>query len=197
MNLKPGETFRLGGYDARMLFSERQIRDRVADCGASLHRRLGSERPVFIGLLHGGFVLLSDLIRAFDAPHEVDFLKLSRYDLREKDPTAVRVMQDLRSGIRDRSVVVVEGIRARGTKIEYVQRFLDLHRPRAVTYCAVIQPEGANLTVPIHEAGFEIGDEFVVGYGLDYHEQYRNLPFISALDVPDRLGLPPAFQGAA
>jgi hypoxanthine phosphoribosyltransferase len=183
MDLKAGDPIRLGTLMATVLFPEQELRHRVEEIGASLRDRLGSECPVFIGLLHGGFVFLADLIRAFDAPHEVDFLKCSRYDPRQKDPTAVRVMHDLRSNIRDRSVVVVEGVRAGGTKIEYIDRFLRLHNPRSVEYCAMVRTRRANAVVPVDETGFAIGDEFVVGYGLDYREQYRNLPFVSALEL--------------
>lgn len=168
--------------EARVLFSEEQIRSRVDEIATSLRHRLDEGCPVFVGLLHGGFVFLSDLIRAFDAPHEVDFLKVSRYDPEQKDPATVRIMQDLRGTIRGRNVVVVEGIRARGTKIEYVERFLKLHSPRSIEYCAMVCPVDGNRMVPIHEAGFNIEHEFVVGYGLDFREQHRNLGFISAVD---------------
>jgi len=180
--MKAGDRVTVGSESIRVLFTEEQIRERVLEIAAALRGRLGRGCPVFIGLLHGGFVFLADLIRAFGAPHEVDFLKFSRYDPQHKDPTAVRVMHDLRSDIRDRNVIVVEGIRARGTKIEYVDRFLQLHRPRQVAYCAMVRPEGANEVVPMDEAGFNIRREFVVGYGLDHEERFRNLGLIGALE---------------
>ena len=197
MSLEAGERVRLGPHQARILFSEEQIRNRVSAIGASLRSRLGAEKPVFIGLLHGGFVFLADLIRSFEAPHEVDFLKVSRYDPRQRDPSAVRVMHDLRSSIHDRHVVVVEGIRARGSKIEYVDRFLRLHGPGAVEYCAMVRPREANAVVPLSETGFTIDTEFVVGYGLDFSEQYRNLAFISALELPPADGQSRAAEGVA
>jgi hypoxanthine phosphoribosyltransferase len=193
--MEPDDRVRLGPMEARVLFTAEQVQQRVGEIGRSLRARIGGECPVFIALLHGGFVFLSDLIRAFDAPHEVDFLKVSRYDPKQKDPTAIRVMHDLRSNIRDRTVVVVEGIRAKGTKIEYVDRFLRLHQPRRIEYCAMIRPSGANTVVPVHETGFPIGEEFVVGYGLDYREQYRNLAFISALETTQALEPPAVSEG--
>jgi hypoxanthine phosphoribosyltransferase len=182
MILKPDDRLDLGPTRARVLFTADQVETRVGEIGRSLSDRLGGECPVFIALLHGGFVFLSDLIRAFGRPHEIDFLKVSRYDPRQRDQTAVRIMHDLRSNIRGRTVVVVEGIRARGTKIEYVDRFLQLHRPKRIEYCAMIRPSEANTVVPVDETGFAIGDEFVIGYGLDYREQFRNLAYISALE---------------
>jgi hypoxanthine phosphoribosyltransferase len=178
------------------LFGEDEIKTRVGEIGNSLRQRFGTGCPVFIGLLHGGFVFLADLIQAFEAPHEMDFLKVSRYDPRQKDPTAVRVMHDLRSNIRNRNVVVVEGIRARGTKIEYVDRFLRLHNPRSIEYCAMVSPAEGNHTVPVHEAGFSIGNEFVVGYGLDLREHHRNLAFIGAVEPDPREGGGPTLEGA-
>jgi hypoxanthine phosphoribosyltransferase len=195
MSLKPDDRVRLDSMDARVLFTAGQVQNRVSEIGASLRRRIGGECPVFIALLHGGFVFISDLIRAFREPQEVDFLKVSRYDPKQKDPTAVRIMHDLRSNIRDRAVVVVEGIRAKGTKIEYVDRFLQLHRPGRIEYCAMIRPSGANAVVPVHETGFTIGEEFVVGYGLDYRERYRNLAFISALETAPTGESPAASEG--
>jgi hypoxanthine phosphoribosyltransferase len=157
------------------------VRTRIAEMGESLRTRFRGECPVFVGLLHAGFVFLSDLIRAYGAPHEIDFLKVSRYDEAHREATAVRVLQDLRGEVRDRPVVVVEAIRAHGTKIEYVERFLRLHGPRRIEYCALVVPERANRSVPVHEAGFAIGDEYVIGYGLDYHERFRHLDCIAAI----------------
>ena len=195
--LVAGEKIHLGQHQARILFSEEEIRDRVSAMGESLRRRWESERPVFIGLLNGGFMFLADLIRSFGAPHEVDFLQVSRYDPRQRESSALRVMHDLRSIIRDRQVVLVEGIRAHGTKIEYVDRFLRLHGPRGIDYCAMIRPAGANLAVELNETGFAIDREFVVGYGLDHGEQYRNLAFISALELPREGGAAAGAEGVA
>lgn len=177
-----GDRLRVGTCDLRVLVGEQQIHERVREVGASLRARLGDEVPVFIGMLSGGFVFLSDLIRVYDGDHEIDFLKVSRYDRRQRDSTAVRVLHDLRCNVRGRSVVLVEGIRARGTKIEYVDRFLRLHQPKQILYCAMIEPADAQRAVPLDESGFRIDNEFVVGYGLDYEERYRNLPFIGVME---------------
>ena len=166
-----------------MLVTEQQVRERVAVMGADLKARLGDAVPVFVGLLNGGVVFLSDLVRAYGGDHQVDFLKVSRYDPTLRDPTALRVVHDLQSDIRGRAVVLVEGVRARGTKIQYVDRFIRLHEPQSIEYYALIEPVDAQRSVPLDQAGFQIGKEFVVGYGLDFEEHYRNLPFIGALTV--------------
>ncbi len=183
MHLNAGDRVRLSGAGLRVVLSEDDVQARVREIGASLRQRIGDGNPVFIGLLTGGFVFLSDLVRAFDAPHEIDFLKVSRYDPRQRDPSAVRVVHDLRAAIQGRNVVVVEGIRAKGTKIQYVDRFLRLHQPARIEYCAMVQPAGAHLEVPLDEAGVSIDNEYVVGYGLDWDEHHRNLPFIGALET--------------
>jgi hypoxanthine phosphoribosyltransferase len=177
--------------EGRVLFSGARIRERIGEMGESLRGRLRGECPVFVGLLHAGFVLLSDLVRAYGEPHEIDFLKVSRYDATHREATAVRVLQDLRGEVRDRSVVVVEAIRAHGTKIEYVERFLRLHGPRRIEYCALVVPERANRSVPVHEAGFAIGAEYVIGYGLDYQERYRHLDCIAEIRPRSARPTPP------
>ncbi|MCA9727868.1 MAG: hypoxanthine phosphoribosyltransferase [Candidatus Eisenbacteria bacterium] len=191
-----GDRLRVGSSDLRVLLGEQQIRDRVREIGASVRARLEGDVPVFIGMLSGGVVFLSDLIRVYDGDHEIDFLKVSRYDRRQLDPTAVRVLHDLRSNVRGRSVVLVEGIRARGTKIQYVDRFLRLHQPKRIVYCAMIEPAEAQKSVPLDESGFRIDNEFVVGYGLDYEERYRNLPFIGVLE-PNALAKTPGTRESA
>ncbi len=163
------------------MLTEQQIRDRVKEMGASIAQRHEDDVPIFIALLNGGIVFLSDLVRAYGGDHQIDFLKVSRYDPTRREPTAVRVIHDIQSDIKGRSVVVVEGVRARGTKIQYVERFLRLHEPKNIEYCALIEPEDAQKSVPLNESGFRIDKEFVVGYGLDFEEHYRNLPFVGAL----------------
>lgn len=189
-SLESGDRFLLGTTSFRVLVGEQQIQQRVRELGSSVRAKVDGEVPVFIALLSGGFVFLADLVRAFGAEHEVDFLKVSRYDPStvrrtegtDSEPAGVRVLHDLRSDIRDRTVVVVEGVRARGTKIQYVDRFLRLHQAKRILYCALVEPSDAQRSVPLDESGFRIDNEFVVGYGLDFQERHRNLPFIGVMD---------------
>ncbi len=194
MSLEHGDLVRLSCCSVRVLRTADEIRGRVEEMAGSLEKSLGGTCPVFVCLLHGGFVFLADLIREYRGQHEIDFLKVSRYDPAQKDPTEVRVMHDLRGSIRNRDVVVVEGVRARGTKVEYVDRFLRLHAPRSLRYCAMVRPAGANLDVPLDETGFEVDDEFVIGYGLDYRENYRNLPFIGLMEPSQDPGPEPGHK---
>lgn len=165
----------------RLLRSEDRIGRDVDTIAAAIRKAAAGRVPVFIGLLKGSFVFLADLIRAYGAPHEIEFLSVTRYDPTRKDPSSVRVLHDLTTNIGGRFVVLVEGIRSRGTKIVYVDRFLRLHNPQEIYYCALVAQQGAAASeVPLHSWGFEIDpEEYVLGYGLDVGERYRNLPFIA------------------
>ena len=182
--LVAGDTLELRDGTVRVLFSAQEIRERVAVLGRAVARDLGEKRPVLIGILRGGFVFLSDLSRTLGKDHELDFLQVSLYDPRDKDPTAVKILHDLRSNVRDRDIVVVEGIRTSGTKMEYVRDFLALHRPASLSFAALVcQAVAREHKIPLHYKGFDIDNEFVVGCGLDYGEKYRNLPFTGALTL--------------
>ncbi len=176
-----GATAAVGGERFRILRTAEEIASDVDRIGSRLRGMAAGRPPVFIGILKGSFVFLADLVRAFGADHEIEFLSLTRYDSGRKDPSSVRVLHDLSRSIEGRMVVVVEGIRSsNGTKIEYIDRFLRLHEPEEVVYGALIRQKGsAKGPIPLDAWGFEINDdEYVVGFGLDLDERYRNLPFI-------------------
>jgi hypoxanthine phosphoribosyltransferase len=182
-------TVEVFGNRIRVLRTADAIQGDVERMAAELRDLAGERVPVFIGILKGSFVLLADLIRVYGAPHEIDFLSLTRYDPTQRDPTAVKVLHDLKGNISGRLVVVVEGIRTAGTKIEYVDQFLQLHHPQAILHCALVQQKGSiGGPIALHSRGFEIGSEFVVGYGLDLDERHRNLPFVGALESRPETG---------
>ncbi len=180
-NLERGEEIRLGDGLGRVLFSADDVRQRVAAMGAQLAADFDGSVPVLIAILRGGFVFQCDLARAAAIPQEFDFLSISRFDAADKGRTALKVLHDLRSDIRGRDVVVVEGIRTGSTKSEYIRTFLQLHEPASVRFAALVCHSGArNSSIPVQYKGFDIGEEFVIGCGLDYQERYRNLPLIAA-----------------
>jgi hypoxanthine phosphoribosyltransferase len=180
----------IGDTRMRIARTPEQIRADVERMAAELRDLAGERVPVFIGILKGSFILLADLIRAYNAPHEIDFLSLTRFDPTQRDQTSVKVIHDLSANISGRLVIVVEGIRTAGTKIEYVDRFLELHRPQAILHCALVQQKGAiGGPIPLHSRGFQIGNDFVVGYGLDLDEQHRNLPFVAVLESRPETGV--------
>jgi hypoxanthine phosphoribosyltransferase len=178
--LRRGEEIRLAKGVGTILFSATEIRDRVFELGREVARDYEGEVPVLVAVLRGGFIFQCDLGRAAAIAQEFDFLQVSRFNPREKGRTAVKVLHDLRSDIRGRHVLVIEGIRTASAKVEYVQRFLQLREPASLRFAALVRHGGAvEHPVPLHYKGFDIGEEFVIGYGLDYGEHYRNLPVIA------------------
>jgi hypoxanthine phosphoribosyltransferase len=173
----------LGHGDATVLFDAQATQRRIREMAVQISEEFQGRDLVLVCLLRGGFVFLTDLARNLSIPHELDFLQVSRYDPQEKDPTGVKLLVDLRSNVKGRDVLVVEGIRTRGTKISYVDRFLELHQPASRSYAALVaQKTEPEHPIPLHYWGFSLDNEFVVGMGLDYQERYRNLPFIAAID---------------
>jgi hypoxanthine phosphoribosyltransferase len=186
--LRRGEEIRLAKGVGTVIFSAAEIRDRIAELGREVARDYGRQVPVLVALLRGGFIFQCDLGRASGIPQEFDFLQVSRFNPTEKGRTAVKVLHDLRSNVRGRHVLVIEGIRTASAKVDYVQRFLQLREPASVRFAALVRHGAAvEHAVPLHYKGFDIGDEFVIGYGLDYGEHYRNLPVIAGF-TPGEIG---------
>jgi hypoxanthine phosphoribosyltransferase len=190
MNDSAGEIRQVGEARFRVLRTREQIAEDTLRIARDLKAIAGERTPVFIGLLKGCLVLLADLIRAYDGAHEIDFLSVTRYNPKQKDPHSVRVLHDLATNIDGRLVIVVEGIRSRGTKVEYVDRFLRIHGADRIHYCAMVRQKGSlRGPVPLDAWGFEIeDDQYVVGYGLDLDEVYRNLPFIGVMEESTATG---------
>jgi len=186
--LRRGEEIRLTRGVGTVLFTAEEIRARIAELGREVARDYEGEVPVLVALLRGGFIFQCDLGRAAPVTQEFDFLQVSRFNPTEKGRTAVKVLHDLRSDVRGRHVLVIEGICTGSAKIEYVQRFLQLREPASLHFAALVRQAGARThPVPLRYVGFDVGDEFVIGCGLDYEERYRNLPVIATF-VPSASG---------
>jgi hypoxanthine phosphoribosyltransferase len=185
--LHRGDLLRLADGTSQVLFSVADIRERVAELGAEISRDYQDRIPVLVAILRGGFIFQCDLARTISVPQEFDFLSISRFNTQERGRTAVKVLHDLRSDVRGRDVIVIEGIRTDSTKIEYVQTFLQLREPASLRFAALVCHAAArNHPVPVQYKAFEIGDEFVIGCGLDYQERYRNLPVIATFTPAGR-----------
>ncbi|MCK4304654.1 MAG: hypoxanthine phosphoribosyltransferase [Candidatus Eisenbacteria sp.] len=179
--LKRGDEISLTDGVGHVLFTAEDVRQRVSILGQQLAADYRDKIPVLVAILRGGFVFQCDLARAARIPQEIDFLSVSRFNPEEKGRTAVKVLYDLRSDIRGRHVIVVEGIRTGSTKMEYVRTFLELHEPATIQFAALVRHADTNdERIPLQYKGFDIGEKFVVGCGLDYQERYRNLPLIAA-----------------
>jgi hypoxanthine phosphoribosyltransferase len=167
----------------RVLVSAEQIAARVSELGAAITRDYAGKEPLLIGVLKGAFVFMADLARAIDLPVDLDFMAVSSYGTATKTSGVVRIVKDLDADLTDRHVILVEDIVDSGLTLQYLLRNLGSRDPRTLEVCALLtKPERRKVDLPTRYVGFEIPDRFVVGYGLDYAEQYRNLPFVAALE---------------
>jgi hypoxanthine phosphoribosyltransferase len=170
---------------ATVLYSEQEIQRRVRDLGAEISRAYRGGSPVLISVLKGGFVFLADLIRATDLPLRVDFMSISRYGTASQPTGVVRVIKDLDQDIGGEDVIVVEDIVDTGLTLSYLLTTLGAREPASIEVCTLLDRNVRRIApLDIKFRGFDCPDRFVVGYGLDHGERYRNLPFI--LEVPDQ-----------
>jgi hypoxanthine phosphoribosyltransferase len=138
---------------------------------------------LLVGVLKGAVFFLSDLMRHIDIPVEVDFMAVASYGSATDSSGVVRILKDLDAAIEGRDVLIVEDIVDSGLTLQYLMRNLGSRNPRTLEVCALlVKPARRKVELPTRYVGFEIEDRFVVGYGLDYAERYRNLPFVAALD---------------
>lgn len=137
---------------------------------------------LLVCVLKGGYMFLADLSRALKRPHELDFLAISSYGAGTKSSGAVQIIMDLKAPIEERHVLIIEDIIDSGRTLQYLRRSLEARRPASVRICTLLsKPARREVDVPVDYTGFEIPDEFVVGYGLDFAEEYRNFPYIAVL----------------
>jgi hypoxanthine phosphoribosyltransferase len=170
---------------ATVLYSEAEIQRRVRDLGRDLTRAYAGRSPVLISVLKGGFVFLADLIRAIELPLRVDFMSISRYGSSSQPSGVVRVLKDLDQDIGGADVVVVEDIIDTGLTLSYLLTTLQAREPASIEVVTLLDKSVRRIApLDLKFVGFDCPDRFVVGYGLDVDERYRNLPFI--LEVPDQ-----------
>lgn len=165
-----------------VLLSEEQLQQRIREMGAEITRDYQGREPVFIGVLKGCFMFMADLVRNVNVPCSVDFMAVSSYGNSTTTSGAVKITKDLREDIEGRDVVIVEDILDSGVTLHYLTRFLQNRRPKSITIATLLdKPARRKAEVQAKYAGFVVPDGFVVGYGLDYAEKYRNLPYIGIL----------------
>ena len=162
-----------------MLVAEGEIAARVAELGRAIARDYARANPVLVGVLHGAVPFVADLMRAMPIDLTVDFLRASSYGAGTTSSGTVRLVADLAVDIADRHVLIVDDIVDTGLTLGALKRMLEARRPRSVRTCVLLDKAGRRETdVTIDYLGFTIPNKFVVGYGLDVAQQYRNLPFI-------------------
>ena len=167
---------------SHLIYSEDEIQNRVSELGQEISADYGDEPVLLIAVLRGAAIFVADLARAISSPVELDFMAVSSYGSSTKSSGVVRILKDLDETIEGRNVLVCEDILDTGLTLKYLLKNLASRKPRSLEVVALLSKEGKQ-RVPISckYVGFDIADEFVVGYGLDYAERYRNLPFIGVL----------------
>lgn len=165
-----------------VLLSAEQIEQRVRELGAAISRDYEGCNPLLVGVLKGVFPFMADLLRMITIPVEVDFIAITRYATGERKNGAVRITKDLDEPIEGRHVLFVEDVIDTGLTLNYLIRNLTIRRPASLKVCTLFNKSRRRLIdIPLQYKGFDLPTKFVVGYGLDYREKYRNLPFVGLL----------------
>lgn len=166
------------------LYSQAQLAARIAELGSEIRRDIPANEPVHvIAVLKGAFIFLADLVRQIEGPVTMDFIAVSSYGAGTKSSGQVRLLKDLDRSIEGRHVIIVEDIVDTGLTLSYLHEILWARAPKSLrTACLLSKPSRRKVEVPVEYVGFTIDDLFVVGYGLDFDEQYRQLPFIGVMD---------------
>ncbi|MDI6870162.1 MAG: hypoxanthine phosphoribosyltransferase [Bacillota bacterium] len=177
----------MGDDLSEILLRPEDLGPKIKELGAAISRDYQGKDLLLVGVLKGAVIFLSDLLREITIPVSIDFMAVSSYGAATKTSGIVRILKDLDESIEGRHVLVVEDIVDTGLTLHYMLDNLASRRPASVKVCALLdKPDRRQVAVPVDYIGFHIPDRFVVGYGLDYAEKYRNLPYIGVLR-PDRI----------
>ncbi len=165
-----------------VLFTREDIAKRATELGAEITRDYEGKDLIVVGILKGAGVFMSDLIREINSPIRIDFMSVSSYGNSTVSSGIVRITNDLHQDIQGCSVLIVEDIIDTGNTLHYLREYLKNRGAEDVKICALLdKPSRRQVEVPVEYVGFEVEDKFIIGYGIDYAEKYRNLPFIGTL----------------
>ena len=163
-----------------------ELQHRIKEMAAEVSRDYKGRDLLLIGVLKGAVFFLADLMRELDIPCEVDFMAVSSYGSSTDSSGVVRILKDLDAPLEGRNVLIVEDIVDSGLTLQYLLRTLEARGPASLEVCALLtKPSRRTVDLPVRYTGFEIPDKFAIGYGLDYAERYRNLPYVAALVLTD------------
>jgi len=165
-----------------VLVGATELRARVAELGQEISADYAGRELLLVGVLKGAVFFMADLMRSITVPCEIDFMAISSYGASTDSSGVVRILKDLDINIEGRHVLVVEDIIDSGLTLSYLLRNLESRGPATIEICALLtKPARREIDVPVRYVGFEIPDRFVIGYGLDFAERYRNLPYVGVL----------------
>jgi len=161
------------------LLSAEQIAARVRELGAEISRDLSGKTVLVVAVLKGAFVFCADLVRSLTVPAEVDFMAVSSYGSATESSGVIRILKDLDASVTGKHVLLVEDIVDSGLTLRYLKEYLEHQNPASLRVCVLLdKPARRQTQVAVDYVGFMVPDEFIVGYGIDYAEQYRHLPYI-------------------
>jgi len=176
------ETIEIGTEKFVTFLSEEEIQSRIADMGREISEDYAGKLPIFIGILNGAFMFMSDLMKNITVNCEMDFFKLSSYGDEKISSGRVKLLKDLNADLKDRHLVLIEDIIDSGLSMDYITRLLKEHKPASIKIVTLLmKPESLKYDIKIDYIGFKIPNKFVIGYGLDYAQKYRNLRSIFVL----------------
>ena len=165
-----------------ILYSEEQLADKVQQLGREISRDYAGKNPLLVSVLKGSVVFMSDLMRAIDIPCQIDFMMVSSYGSGVKTTGVVKIMKDLDTPLEGRDLIIVEDILDSGKTLHYLKGMLLDRHPKSIRIVTLLdKPDRREAPVAADYSGFVVPDQFIVGYGLDYAEKYRNLPYIGVL----------------
>ena len=166
----------------KVLFSKEQLAKRIKELAAQLDKDYAGKTPLMVAILKGSVMFFTDLIREMTLPLEIDFMSISSYGSGVKSSGEVKMIKDLDNKIEGKDVIIVEDIVDSGYTMKYLTHLLEARNPSSIKICALLdKPSRRETDVAVDYKGFEVGNEFVVGYGLDYAARYRNIPFMGIL----------------
>lgn len=173
----------------RPIVTQEEMRARIRELGRQITVDYADKDLILVGILKGAYAFYADLARAIRIPLRVDFLVVTSYESKGSTSGKVKMMSDLTEEIAGRDVLLVEDIVDSGLTVKYLTQTLSKRKPKSIRVCTLLsKPERRKVDVPIHYVGFEIPNKYVVGYGLDYQQKYRNLPYLAVLDTVDDEG---------
>jgi hypoxanthine phosphoribosyltransferase len=173
----------------RPIVTQEQMRARIKELGKQIMADYADKNLILVGILKGAYAFYADLCRAIRLPLRVDFLVVSSYGSGTKPAGKVKIVSDLTEDIKGRDVLLVEDIVDSGLTVQFLIGQLSKRKPRSIRVCALLsKPARRKVSVPLDYVGFEIPNQYIVGYGLDYQQKYRNLPYLAALDEVDEEG---------